>query len=123
MEIAAGVYEHWRWTTADVTNASGPKSRMWTHKSGSVRGAVRENGPYSTMRPLGLALLLTVVSIQPSSASELSVDKRTLTMDDRLSISLALDGAFTDLDDVPLPLHNLLIETIPPSTLTHTSLT
>src|SRR5258708_11404910 len=48
MEIAAGVHEHWRWTTANVPNASVPKSRMWTHKSGSVRGAVREGGPYST---------------------------------------------------------------------------
>ena len=32
----------------NVPNASVPKSRMWTHKSGSVRGAAREGGPYST---------------------------------------------------------------------------
>jgi hypothetical protein len=31
-----------------VPNASVPKSRMWTHKSGSVRGAVCEDGLYST---------------------------------------------------------------------------
>src|SRR5258708_7826822 len=72
------------------------------------------------MRPLGLALLLTLVSIQPSSASELSVDKRTLTMDDRLSISLALDGAFTDLDDVAIPLQNLVIESGPSSSVEYT---
>ena len=31
-----------------MPNVSVPKSRMWTHKSGSVRGTVREDGPYST---------------------------------------------------------------------------
>src|SRR5258708_6199279 len=72
------------------------------------------------MRPLALALLLAVVGIQPSSASELSVDKRTLTMDDRLSISLALDGPFTDLDDVAIPLQNLVIEGGPSSSVEYT---
>ena len=72
------------------------------------------------MRPLALALLLAVVGIQPSSASELSVDKRTLTMDDRLSISLALDGPFTDLDDVAIPLQNLVIEGGPSSRVEYT---
>jgi hypothetical protein len=67
------------------------------------------------MRLLALALLLSALNVQPSSGSELSVDKRTLTMDDRLSISLALDGPFTDLDDVAIPLQNLTIESGPSS--------
>jgi len=50
MEIAAGVNDTGAGLRQVLPNASAPKSRMWTHKSGSVRGTVRENGPYSTPR-------------------------------------------------------------------------
>src|SRR5260221_10986158 len=49
MEIAAGVHDTGAGLRKkNVPNASVPKSRMWTHKSGSVRGAAHESGPYST---------------------------------------------------------------------------
>src|SRR5260221_3957244 len=62
-----------------------------------------------------LILLLLTLSAGSACASELTVDKRTLTMDDRLSISLVLVGNFADLDDVDIPIQNLTIESGPSS--------
>jgi hypothetical protein len=48
MEITAGVHDTGAGLRPPGRTPSVPKSRMWTHKSGSVRGTVREDGPYST---------------------------------------------------------------------------
>src|SRR5258708_4748063 len=64
---------------------------------------------------LTLSLLLSATCALGVAASELTVDKRTLTMDDRLSISLVLDGPFGGLDEVDIPLQNLTIESGPSS--------
>lgn len=45
-----------------------------------------------------------------ASASELTVDTRTLSLDDRLTITLVLDGPFGDLDEVRIPLQNLTLQ-------------
>jgi hypothetical protein len=45
-----------------------------------------------------------------ADASQLIVDRRTLTLDDHLTISLILDGPFTDLGDVTIPLQNLELQ-------------
>src|SRR5207302_11150982 len=54
---------------------------------------------------LGFFLLVSIT--QHVSASQLTVDRRTLTLDDHLTTSLVLDGPFTDLGDVAIPLRNL----------------
>jgi hypothetical protein len=64
---------------------------------------------------LPTTLLLSAACALSAAASELTVDRRTVTMDDRLSISLVLDGPFAELDDVDIPLQNLTIESGPSS--------
>src|SRR5258706_209341 len=64
-------------------------------------------------RALRLAALLFLHStflIPHSEASELSVDRRTLSLDDRLTITLVLDGPFGELDEVQIPLQNLTMQ-------------
>src|SRR3954469_15661976 len=46
----------------------------------------------------------------PLSANELTVDKRTLTSTDSLTITLTLTDSFAAIDDVRLPLQNLVID-------------
>src|SRR5436190_13882000 len=49
----------------------------------------------------------------PLSANELTVDKRTLTLTDSLTITLTLTDSFAAIDSVRLPLQNLIIEGAP----------
>jgi hypothetical protein len=60
------------------------------------------------MKPSSVLGCLLLALITPRAvASQLTVDRRTLTLDDHLTISLVLDGPFTDLGDVAIPLQNL----------------
>ncbi|MEA2236490.1 MAG: hypothetical protein QOC81_1214 [Thermoanaerobaculia bacterium] len=46
-------------------------------------------------------------------ANDLQVDKRTLSVDDSLTITITLNDAFTSLDNIPLPMQNLVIDGSP----------
>src|SRR5712692_5555287 len=54
--------------------------------------------------------ILVFLFASSALANELTVDKRTLTLDDSLSITLSLDGTFAAIDTVPLPLQNLVVD-------------
>jgi hypothetical protein len=49
----------------------------------------------------------------PAAASDLQVDKRTLSADDALTITLTLTDAFAAADNIQLPLQNLVIDGSP----------
>jgi hypothetical protein len=49
----------------------------------------------------------------PVAANDLQVDKRTLSVDDTLTITLTLTDAFAANDTVPLPLQNLVLDGSP----------
>ncbi|MDP9359882.1 MAG: BatD family protein [Acidobacteriota bacterium] len=49
----------------------------------------------------------------PLFASDLQVDKRTLSIDDSLTITITLIGAFASVDNIQLPLQNLLVDGSP----------
>ena len=51
--------------------------------------------------------------IRNLSANELSVDKRTLQLDDTLTITVSLDGSFAGLDSIRVPVQNLVIDGAP----------
>lgn len=59
-------------------------------------------------------LLHSNFALRTSFANEISVDKRTLQLDDTLTITVTLDDAFASVDSVRLPLRNLVIDG-PPS--------
>ncbi|HEV7573958.1 MAG TPA: BatD family protein [Thermoanaerobaculia bacterium] len=59
-----------------------------------------------------IAFLLLLVAL-PVAASDLQVDKRTLSTDDALTITLTLTDAFASADNVQLPLQNLVIDGSP----------
>ena len=56
-----------------------------------------------------VALLPFAFCLLPLFANELSVDRTTLNLDDSLTIIVALDGAFTGVDSVNVPVQNLRI--------------
>lgn len=58
------------------------------------------------------ALLLLLVAI-PARASELTVDKRTLQLDDTVTITLSVDGALASAAAPKIPLQNLAIDNGP----------
>ena len=43
-------------------------------------------------------------------SNELSVDKRTMQLDDTVTITVMLEDAFASIDSVKVPLRNLVIE-------------
>ena len=59
-------------------------------------------------------ILNSSFAIRNSCANEITVDKRTLQLDDSLTITVTLDDAFASVDSVRLPLQNLVIDE-PPS--------
>src|SRR4051812_5938018 len=69
------------------------------------------NIQHSTFNIAFLALLL--LAALPLSANELQVDKRTLSLDDALTITLTLTNAFASADNVRLPLQNLVLDGSP----------
>jgi hypothetical protein len=59
-----------------------------------------------------IAFLLLILAL-PVAASDLQVDKRTLSTDDALTITLTLTDAFASADNLQLPLQNLVIDGSP----------
>lgn len=59
-----------------------------------------------------IAALLFFIAL-PIAASDLQVDKRTLSTDDALTITLTLTDAFASADNIQLPLQNLVIDGSP----------
>lgn len=58
-----------------------------------------------------VCVALVVVCLLPSAfASELTVDKRSLTADDSLTITLTLDGPLASVDVPSIPVQNLVID-------------
>src|SRR5947208_8945622 len=56
-------------------------------------------------------IFLVLVSCAVSSfANELSVDKRSMQLDDTLTITVTLDGPYTRIDSLRVPLRNLVID-------------
>ena len=68
------------------------------------RGAF--NIQHSTFNIPVLLLLLAL----PAAANELTVDRRSITLTDSLTITLTLTDSFAQLDNVRLPLQNLVID-------------
>src|SRR5437667_8033203 len=68
------------------------------------RGAF--NIQHSTFNIPVLLLLLAF----PAVANELTVDRRSITLTDSLTITLTLTDSFAQLDNVRLPLQNLVID-------------
>ena len=58
-------------------------------------------------------LLLLLFIALPLNANELQVDKRTLSLDDTLTITVTLTDAFASIDNLNLPLQNLAVEGAP----------
>jgi hypothetical protein len=59
-----------------------------------------------------IAFLLLIFAL-PAAASDLQVDKRTLSLDDTLTITLTLTDAFASAENLQLPLQNLVIDGSP----------
>ena len=55
-----------------------------------------------------LAILLSLLPLN-LFANDLQVDKRTLSVDDSVTITITLTGAFASLDSVQIPLQNLVL--------------
>ena len=67
------------------------------------------NIQHSTFNILVLLLFLAL----PLSANELQVDKRTLSIDDTVTITITLTDAFAAADNLQLPLQNLVLDGAP----------
>src|SRR2546428_8407681 len=72
------------------------------------RGAF--NIPHSTFNIPVLLAFSAVLIAASISANELSVDKRTMQLDDTVTITVMLEDAFASIDSVRVPLRNLVIE-------------
>jgi BatD DUF11 like domain len=59
-----------------------------------------------------LTILLLLLAL-PLFGNEIHVDKRTLSIDDSLTITITLTDAFASLDDIQLPLQNLVVDGSP----------
>jgi len=59
-----------------------------------------------------IAFLLLLIAL-PLAANEIQVDKRTLSLDDTVTITLTLTDAFAAADNVQLPLQNLVLDGSP----------
>ena len=72
--------------------------------------------PHSTLNiqhsTFNIAFLLLLIAL-PLAASDLQVDKRTISADDTVTITLTLTDAFTSADNIQLPLQNLVIDGSP----------
>gem|GEM_PF-493571 len=58
-------------------------------------------------------LLFLLLVAAPLAANDLQVDKRTLSVDDTLTITITLTDAFASADNIQLPLQNLVLDGSP----------
>lgn len=59
-------------------------------------------------------LILSFVAVSASASNSLLVERRTIRLGEQLTIIVSLEGEFSELDDVRVPLHNLTVSD-PPS--------
>lgn len=59
-------------------------------------------------------ILVLLVAVNVSASNSLLVERRTIRLGEQLTIIVSLEGEFSELDDVRVPLHNLTISD-PPS--------
>jgi hypothetical protein len=78
-----------------------PKCRRFSHSTLNIE--------HSTFN---IAFLLLFIAL-PIAASDLQVDKRTLSTDDALTITLTLTDAFASAENLQLPLQNLVVDGSP----------
>ena len=71
----------------------------------------RMNGSFFVLLPSSFCLLLYFAL--PLSANELHVDKQTLSIDDTVTITITLTDAFASIDNLQLPLQNLIVDGSP----------
>src|SRR5438105_12807638 len=81
----------------------------WRRPQGSRRSHSTLNIQHSTFNIASLLLLIAL----PAMASDLTVDKRTLSTDDSLTITLTLTDAFASAENLQLPLQNLVVDGSP----------
>ena len=81
----------------------------WRRAQGRRRSHSTLNIQHSTFN---IAFLLFLFAL-PAIASDLQVDKRTLSTDDAITITLTLTDAFASAENVQLPLQNLRIDGSP----------
>src|SRR5207247_9990049 len=58
-------------------------------------------------------LLLSAFCLLPLRANEISVDKRTIQMDDAITITVTLENEFANVRSIRIPLHNLAFSCAP----------
>jgi hypothetical protein len=77
-----------------------------------VWGGERQKAEGRKQKCSARAFLLSAFCFLPfvAAANSLTVDKRSLAFDDALTITLTLDGAFSDADVPRLPLQNLVVD-------------
>jgi len=86
-----------------MSGGEGPSTGAHAPPSPRCRGA-KGNRP----SPLLAALLLLLATV--ATASELTVDKRTVALDDTITITLSLDDAFAGFDVPAIPMRNLKVD-------------
>jgi hypothetical protein len=89
-----------------MLNVEWSQQREWRRSSHSTL-----NIQHSTFNIVFVFLLMLVAL--PVAASDLQVDKRTLSTDDALTITLTLTDAFASAENLQLPLQNLAIDGSP----------
>ncbi len=74
----------------------------------------QRRAPHSTcnIQHLTINILLLLLAL-PLFANDLQVDKHTLSVDDTVTITVSLTDAFASLDNLQLPLQNLVIDGSP----------
>src|SRR5262249_5453672 len=96
---------------ADESAGAAEGARGMVSKRFEVRGAKEEGRRGANSLALILFFILTaILAPRTSAANELTVDRRSITLADSLTITLSLTDSFAQLDTVPLPLQNLVID-------------
>jgi hypothetical protein len=80
----------------------------------SNEGPEHHGNPQSTfnIQRLTVTVILLLFTV-PLFANDLQVDKHTLSVDDSVTITVSLTDAFASLDNVQLPLQNLVVDGSP----------
>jgi len=80
---------------------------MWGGRASKAFGASK-----ASKATFNILLLLLFIAL-PLSANDLQVDKRTLSADDTVTITVTLTDAFTSAENIQLPLQNLVLDGAP----------
>lgn len=75
--------------------------------AGKRNAGCQAAGPPAASRLYAFILFFVVA---PALANELSVDRKTIQVDDVITITVSLDGSFANVDALNVPLQNLVID-------------